>query len=363
MLACPSCSGHLCRTRTESGLVYLCDRCAGRLASFSVLRQDHVHQEFMAELWQTARKAHQASSHPCPHCRKNMVMASVATGTDEFYVVLDVCRICQCVWFDPGEFGAPARDLPPEPEPLPQKAREALAMAEVKKIAERGYEGDYSTEEGPDRLSQVLPAVFGLPTELHPKEVSRSPLVTWSVIVACTLTTIFGDVQSLGFIPDEPMRLGGLTFISSFFMHGSIIHLASNMYFLLIFGDNVEDELGHGRMLLLLAGAALVGLLLHGIFDPRGDIPCVGASGGISGVLAYYAVAFPEARLGLFLRIGIIFKWVSFSAAVGMLLWLGLQGLIVIAQLSGAGAVSALAHLGGALVGAIAAFRCKSPKF
>jgi membrane associated rhomboid family serine protease len=134
-------------------------------------------------------------------------------------------------------------------------------------------------------------------------------------------------------------------------------HLAPGIQSLLVvFGDNVEDELGALGMILLLAGASLAGTFLHGMLDPRGDVPCVGASAGISAVLAYYAIAFPKARLGVFVRFGWYFKWVTFTAAGGMLLWIFFQLLIAIGQLAGAGSVSALAHIGGALSGAALAW-------
>jgi membrane associated rhomboid family serine protease len=80
-------------------------------------------------------------------------------------------------------------------------------------------------------------------------------------------------------------------------------------------------------------------------------MPSVGASGGISGIIALYALAFPDAKLGRFLRVGYYFRWIQFSAKWGFLFWLLLQVITAGLQLSGRTHVSALAHLGGAVVG------------
>jgi len=142
--------------------------------------------------------------------------------------------------------------------------------------------------------------------------------------------------------------------LTSFLLHGGILHLVSNMYFLLVFGDNVEDALGKAGYLGLIVAAALVGDLLHVIFDPRPQIPVVGASGGISGVILYYALKFPRAALGILLRILFYFRWVSLPAYVYVGFWVLLQILGAFQQVAGVTNVSALAHLGGASVGAAA---------
>jgi len=160
-------------------------------------------------------------------------------------------------------------------------------------------------------------------------------------------------VQNYGLIPDEAWRDGGLTFLTSFFLHGGIIHLVSNLYFLLIFGMHVENYLGRARWLVLVFLAAMFGDFLHILLDPRGEIPSIGASGGISGLIAFYAFKFPHARLGFLLRFGfvIIPKWIQFPAWCAFLFWLCLQFLGALEQISGFSSVSSLAHLGGTAAG------------
>ncbi|MGH2435580.1 MAG: rhomboid family intramembrane serine protease, partial [bacterium] len=128
-------------------------------------------------------------------------------------------------------------------------------------------------------------------------------------------------------------------------------HLISNMYFLLVFGDNVEDFLGTGRYLALLLLAAVLGDLTHIALDPRQQIPLIGASGGISGIVLYYALKYPRAQLGILLRIWLYFRWIRMPAYAYVGIWVVLQMIGAQQQIAGITNVSALAHLGGAAVG------------
>lgn len=154
-----------------------------------------------------------------------------------------------------------------------------------------------------------------------------------------------------GFIPAEAFRWGGLTLLTSFFLHGGIWHLVGNLYFLLIFGDNVEDYIGRWRFGALILGSAIAGDLVHLLFDPGSDVPAIGASGGISGILLFYALRFPQARLGFLFRFSFDFRWIQIPAWGALAFWLGLQLLLLWFQWKGVGQVAATAHLGGALAG------------
>jgi membrane associated rhomboid family serine protease len=164
-----------------------------------------------------------------------------------------------------------------------------------------------------------------------------------------------GPTFDWGFIPAQWARQGGLTLISSFFLHAGLFHLLLNMYFLIVFGDRVEDNLGRMRYALLLAGSHLAGLVLHGALDPRSGVPLVGASAGISGVLAYSAITFPNVRLGFLWRFDLRFRWIRIPAWRALILFVLLQLGIAWLQVKGFGSVSALGHLGGLAVGIAAA--------
>ena len=151
--------------------------------------------------------------------------------------------------------------------------------------------------------------------------------------------------------------------LSSMFLHGGIWHLVGNLYFLLICGDNVEDEFGKGKYILLLLASGLCASLLHALFDPRTEIPCVGASGFISGVIACYAVCFPRVRLSFALMSRSVFgailarrNWFSIPAWGAFALWVVLQIVMAFLPRPGGGGVAYLAHIGGALPGLLFAF-------
>jgi membrane associated rhomboid family serine protease len=154
-------------------------------------------------------------------------------------------------------------------------------------------------------------------------------------------------IKNWGLVPAELYRRYGLTILTSSLLHGGIFHLLSNLYFFLVFGDNVEDDMGRGKYVLLLAASTLLGDALHVLVDPRTAVPLVGASGAISGIIAYYALQFPKTRLGMLLLI----RWYRIPVGLLMLFWVLYQVFGALYQLSGHGTVSALAHLGGAGVG------------
>jgi membrane associated rhomboid family serine protease len=151
------------------------------------------------------------------------------------------------------------------------------------------------------------------------------------------------------------------TIFTSMFMHGGLFHVAGNMLYLWIFGDNVEDTLGHGRFFLfyLLAGvaAALAQIMVH----PDSRVPMVGASGAISGVLGAYLLLFPYARVLVLLIFGFFFRIVRWPASIVLGFWIVVQflnGLITVSVAAGgaAGGTAWFAHIGGFLAGMVLLF-------
>jgi membrane associated rhomboid family serine protease len=151
------------------------------------------------------------------------------------------------------------------------------------------------------------------------------------------------------------------TIFTAMFMHGGLFHVAGNMLYLWIFGDNVEDTLGHGRFLLfyLLSGvaAALAQIAVH----PDSRIPMVGASGAVSGVLGAYLLLFPYARVLVLLIFGFFFRIVRWPAIIVLGFWIVVQflnGLITVSVAAGgaAGGTAWFAHIGGFLAGIVLLF-------
>lgn len=311
-------------------------------------------------LWQQAHRPDATDGVACPACRQ--AMAQVALPIDPGRDLhLDLCTRCQFLWFDPHEFEQLPKQFqrPGQPRELPAKVREVMAIADAQREAERARGGEFGSES-PEEAWKWIPAMLGLPVEHDVHPVRTLPWLTWGLTAVLVVVAIFSfgnlqaAVEQFGLIPDQAARYAGLTFLTAFFLHAGVIHLLGNAYFLIVFGDNVEDYLGRVRYVALLLAATLLGGLVHVLAEPRSEIPCVGASGGISGIIVYYALQFPKARLGIVVRYWYIVRWVYFPAYVALIFWLGLQTLTVYLQVSGVSNVSALAHLGGATAGLLA---------
>lgn len=141
-----------------------------------------------------------------------------------------------------------------------------------------------------------------------------------------------------------------LTLFSAMFMHGSWMHLGSNMLFLWIFGDNVELRFGTLRFILFYVVSGLVASLTHVLFDPASIIPSLGASGAIAGVLGAYLVLYPRNRVNTLF----IIKIISVPAWIVIGLWGAMQVFTMVNQQSGSGGgVAYSAHVGGLVAGLI----------
>ncbi|MGZ0654681.1 rhomboid family intramembrane serine protease [Coraliomargarita sp. W4R72] len=217
---------------------------------------------------------------------------------------------------------------------------------------------------GPSAFWHWIPALLGLPVEDEQPDGRRrseeKPWCTWILAMGITLVSLlaFFDlramVDSYGLIPSQWERLGGLTWLTSFFLHGGLLHLVGNVYFLVIFGDNVEKCLGTLEFFMLLVLATLCGDFVHIWLDPNSTVPCIGASGGISGVIAFYALRFPKHQLAMVFWFFFKTYWWRMSAVWMFGIWVIFQCVIAGQQLVGISDVSGAAHLGGALVGVVA---------
>jgi membrane associated rhomboid family serine protease len=203
-----------------------------------------------------------------------------------------------------------------------------------------------------------------------PLRFMRAPFVSYGLIAACTLVYAvmaltlgqerefavmagFGLIPSVFFgaaqLPENlPHLVPWATLFSNALIHTGFAHLAGNMLFLWVFGDNVEDAMGHARFLLFFLICALAGSLMHALMNPGSDQPLVGASGAISGVIAAYLMLYPQVRIW-----GLVFNWLPLhiTAMYALGAWIAFQ--IVSALLDPHGAVGWWAHLGGLGAGAV----------
>lgn len=146
-------------------------------------------------------------------------------------------------------------------------------------------------------------------------------------------------------------------FFTSMFLHGGWLHLAGNMLYLWIFGDNIEDKLGHGRYLAFYLICGLGAGALHVIIDPASSIPTIGASGAISGVLGAYLLLFPKARVLTIIPVFVFIQLAELPAIIVLGFWFIIQffyGLLSLGvETGGMGGVAWWAHIGGFLAGLV----------
>ena len=147
-----------------------------------------------------------------------------------------------------------------------------------------------------------------------------------------------------------------LTLVSSMFMHGGILHIAFNMLFLWIFGNNIEDAMGRGRFLAFYLLAGLAAVYSQAAIDPSGTLPTIGASGAIAGVLGAYALLLPKARVLTAVILIFFVTLIEIPAWVMLGIWFALQfipavGQVAVPDVTGSGGVAYFAHVGGFIFG------------
>lgn len=203
----------------------------------------------------------------------------------------------------------------------------------------------------------------------------RVPMVNYALIAGCVLVFAYqvlhaaeadALVRAYGFVPANldtaltQTELGpavGLTVLTSMFLHGGWVHVISNLLYLRVFGDNIEDRLGHVGYLLFYVAAGAAGALAHWLVEPTSAVPVVGASGAIAGVLGAYIVLFPRARILTLFPVFIFLTFLEWPAYVFLGIWSAqqfLNGLLTIASSATSdGGVAWFAHIGGFALGVV----------
>ena len=199
----------------------------------------------------------------------------------------------------------------------------------------------------------------------------RTPYLTVALIAACVLVFFWqvslppraghAAVYSFGFIPavffdqaslppDIAVIPSTATLVSSMFLHGGIMHLAGNMLYLWIFGNNIEDVCGHGRFLVFYLLCGIAAALAQALPDPGSEIPMIGASGAISGVLGAYLMLFPHARVYVLIPFGLLFIH-QLKAGWLLVFWFVFQLISGALADTAEGGVAFWAHAGGFVSG------------
>lgn len=173
-------------------------------------------------------------------------------------------------------------------------------------------------------------------------------LIFLSYYPGSTERSLFETYVTWGLVPalNEPS-----TYLTSQFLHGGWMHLAGNMLFLFIFGDNLEDKMGHVGFLIFYLASGIAAALAQVMIDPVSTIPVVGASGAIAGVMGGYLLLFPKARVDVLIILIIIFRILPIPSWIMLGLWFTLQ--LVQAGLADPanGGVAYAAHAGGFIAG------------
>lgn len=184
-------------------------------------------------------------------------------------------------------------------------------------------------------------------------------LIAANVLVFLSYYSLFSNPRALNLFFLEwglvPARFSDapVTVLTSMFLHGSIMHLVGNMLFLWVFGDNLEDEMGHGPFLLFYLAGGAGAALTQVAADTSSFVPMVGASGAVAAVMGGYILLFPKARVDILIFIIIIVRIVPLPAWLMLGLWFGLQLVSGTLADASAGGVAYWAHAGGFLVGLV----------
>jgi membrane associated rhomboid family serine protease len=190
------------------------------------------------------------------------------------------------------------------------------------------------------------------------------------VVIAIIVLNALGFLHELGLSDREltvflhawgvvPARFDALAVLSSMFLHGGWMHIIGNMWFLWIFGDNVEDRMGHGRFVVFYVLSGAVAALAHVWSDPTSVVPTIGASGAVAGVMGAYFVMYPQSRILTLLPIFIFVQIIEVPAVVFLGLWFLLQlvsgvGTSVVPAGTGmSGGIAFWAHVAGFAAGAL----------
>lgn len=183
---------------------------------------------------------------------------------------------------------------------------------------------------------------FSYAFSLVPQEITKGIDIQGLVPVATDGGRVLGEIRHYS----TPLPVY-FNFLSSMFMHGDIMHIFGNMLFLWIFGDNLENLLGHIRFAIFYVVCGIAAALAQIVLDPNSVIPMLGASGAISGVLGGYLVLYPQRQVR-----ALIFNFLTtVPAFVALGIWIGYQVLIGFITPGGQGGVAYAAHIGGFIAG------------
>ena len=355
-MECPVCHHNLRRVRSRRVEIDICPRCKGKWfdeGEFTDFVKELSQKEGIAprrdrlfEARQVTRESQiQEEGRRCPRCGVEMKKFNYAYDSNVF---LDKCPECKGIWSDAGESTRVASYMKDDP-----KVR-AVAEGILKHQKERESYQDLSGLNQLPLYWMFLPRIILPLADDAPRK--KFPYITIAIIAICTGIFLgqlyFGDkkggyLKDWGFVPAHFFSMGMVTAI---FLHGGWLHLGGNMFFLWLFGDNIEDRLSRVYFLGFYLAAGIAANAAHGVFNLDSDIPCVGASGAISGIMGAYLAFFPKARIKTLFFYRILYV----PAYVFLGLWFMLQLFnLALSSMVGGSSIAWYAHIGGFLFGVV----------
>ncbi len=224
----------------------------------------------------------------------------------------------------------------------PQKEREKTA---------------FITKGWPKKPSHFIAGALGLPIERNSRKI-KHPLTIYSFIFLFIIIHFLGTstnhlafVETWGFVAKDFERSFFLTFVTSFFLHGSWFHLIGNAYYFYVFGDDVEDDMDLFSFLSLLIGGHIFAIILHGFLAGRADVPLIGASAGISALLGYYMIRFPKRQISY--MVFFFFIWIHIPAFLAFLWKFAWEFFLATTDSVAYQGVALWAHVGGGFFGVV----------
>ena len=209
----------------------------------------------------------------------------------------------------------------------------------------------------------MIPIRDYIPTRRPP--VMTTTLITINILVFLFQFSLmtFGSLEpfiySFGIVPYRLIHYfdlnAALTLVTSLFLHGGLLHIGSNLLYLWIFGNNIEDAMGPWRFMVFYLVCGILAGLAEVVATPNSTIPAIGASGAIAGVLGAYFVLYPTARVDTLLIVGFFAVVRALPAAVVLFFWFFLQLLNGVASfgISRTGGIAWFAHIGGFISGLV----------
>ena len=357
-LFCPKCLADMNEIVVEGVTIDVCSGCKGIWldpGELAMLRRAETDLPGSSEQLASGPRFLETTTYICPRCEGGFESFEYAPGTG---LIIDRCQSCRGIYLDPGELkkvrtvtDSQRRMGLTSPEDTDARLRDVM-RAEKKRP--RNLSGG-----GSSTGVYFFQLLTGLPVEVDaPRQ--RFPYVVLALILVCAGAWVAQLVymgssagqqmaffQLWGFTPGR-YEFGSLEgwqgLLTGMFVHGGWLHLLANMYFLWLFGNNVEDRMNRAVFVVFYLVCGLAAFAVHGALTAHPGIPTVGASGAISGVMGAYLVLYPHRQMYQILW----FIQFKVSVVFYLLVWLGIQ---ILFSGMGDGGVAWFAHIGGFVVG------------